>query len=323
MRIFPQNPWLRAGFIAGLPMFACAGLFGYDCWRTFSQSRAAYERIVATLDKEDPDWRWDSIHAGYKTLPPERNSYFVIRKIMDIQPGRLCLDDDKEWQWYATGELYSSSEMPDLRDEWVEPDPMPPAMADWIGHLVGKRREELNLARSLVGIPEGSHPVIYQPDYVSTRTPTLNAANDLQILLQFDACASAQLGNAAAALTDIHAMVNAARSFGEINLSCYALQHRDAGSIRAVLSLGRVLSLVEAPADGLAGLQTIFSDEAGRNLLKPALRLERAGMDKAIAFIQRLSDKKRWEIEVFVILPIVLITKNSRNPSVVTFASTY
>jgi hypothetical protein len=219
-------------------------------------------KVVAELNRSDPDWRLEHLEAKRTAVPSERNS---ARK---IEAAKRLLPAD----WSRQRQQYEKA----FGSRPVDVPPRPDQQAA-LKALRRSAAAALTEARALADVPEGRHPINYSRDYLTTRLPHGTATREVVELLSLDALGQALDGDEGAALAGCQAILNAGRSLKDEPSAIIRLA-RIAADWVAVRAAERVLRSGGPSAGKVEALQRLLEREAGEPILLTMARAERGGL---------------------------------------------
>jgi hypothetical protein len=143
-------------------------------------------------------------------------------------------------------------------------------------------------ARKLAGLPRGRHRTRYvlKPDLLDTSVSDQEKAHRVATLLGFGVLRRSEEGDAAGALADCRAIVNAGRSIGDEPAALSQTYRVMAVSLACAVAQ-RVLAQTEPRDAELAALQRLLEDEDAFPGLWVSLRADRAELHDLFTSVQR------------------------------------
>lgn len=268
-RPFWRRPLPRVVFaLLLLAVVGVAGSYAYVRYRDGRELAAA----IAETDALDPGWRLDDLDARRKDIPDEENAALVV---MQIKAGLPPVWPPRPAE--EPGEVLNRPAL-DQRLGDVPPEAqLSPEDAKELREELKKVEAALAKARALERLREGRFPLKWSKDFIST-TVKCQDAREVARLLQADATARAQDGDADGALESGRAILIAGRSIGDEPLLMSQLVRMAIASV-AVASIERTLAQGQPSECALAKTQQLLQDEEQVPRLLIAARGERAGQD--------------------------------------------
>lgn len=256
--LVPPRPGLRRWLIF-LLVLVTALVGGYWVLLDVGAQREV-DRVMAELDRTDPEWRLEEIELSRPIVPVERDSAVLVRK--------LILELSRPGIGLLLRETYLANLQPERRLTESQLQTLQAALAP----LAQERAEALRLK----DLPQGHFPIKYHDDYIGTDLSLSLSARRLWPFLRCDAYLRAEEADLAGAVAACRALLNAIRSVGDEPMILTQLD-RLAGHTFFTRTLERVLAQGEAPEADLKDLQALVEREADEPILLHALRGARAG----------------------------------------------
>jgi serine/threonine protein kinase len=230
-------------------------------------------KVVAELDRTDPDWRLEQIEAKRPVIPDDQNGalqIFAFRDaVSDMRGQPRSRTSSSAWQSEGLRERLVALETMSPTARLTEAD-----ATDFRAEL--KRVEPaLTQARKLADFPRGRFPIAHKRDAVSTLLPHVAQARYLVRLLYLDAVMHVHDGDRPDAVRDCLAMAHAANSLRDEPLLISQLA-RMAMFRTAVHVLEHLTARFSCTDEELATLQAVLADAATDPVLTTAARCERA-----------------------------------------------
>lgn len=257
--------WLkRLAVTVGVCLLTGTGYTVGDRYLTRRAGEAELAGVLADLDATDPGWRLDDLLAAREARfpPPDRNPMELVRRVHKTVPPVF-----EKWE----------IDQPDWRDG--EPNRRPsPLMSGGLACVRDECRAAIDEFRRLKDMPPGGYHLDVKPNPLNTLLEPTQQARTAAALLFLDATAAALAADPDRAVTSAHACLAAGRGIGDEPFLISMLARTAIGMV-AVRSAERTLGLAE-PRAGLAELQSAVLTEADTPTLEPALRGERAMLDR-------------------------------------------
>jgi hypothetical protein len=278
-RVSRSRQWLKR--LAGLLLLLFLGLVGLY----FLEAHWAEQQLqeaAAEAERLDPGWRWDELQAARVKLPAGQNSADQLLAARKLLGG--------SWPPAPPAPAGASAPEPQTLDQVLAKAPanvlLDEDFAAELGQELDRVAPGVVAARRLSELPQGRHPLVLAPDFVSTRMDSIQDARMIATLLRLDAARLSQEGNLDRALDSCRAAVNVGRSMND-ELFLIALLVRCACLGQSLAALERTLANGEAGADGLRATQELLQleERSMQPALLHALRGERAGGQQAIQFL--------------------------------------
>ncbi len=278
-RFLPRTPYLL-GVLLQFVMVGSVGLGMYSAWRVHQR----LEEAMAVAEIDDPYWRLDDLLAHREPVPYAENAAVVVAEALDLMP--------RMWPPPAPpkGRKPQTSKE-ELGEAFARLGSMPEnlkldmATARSIEAELDKRREALQIARTLVHYDRGRHELTIGPTVIDTQLPETQATRNATRLLCIDAALRADRGALDGALESCRASVVVGRSIGDEPFMISQLVRIAIGSY-TMQATRRVLGQGQPSDAALARIQSLILDERDEPLLLHAVRGERAQMDELIRRIR-------------------------------------
>jgi hypothetical protein len=261
--------WLgRAALIVlGLCVAGAAALWLWLEWEA-RQGRAQLAAVLAETDESDPRWRWEQIEEDFAAIPDAENSALVIKRLAASlgrkEPGR--------------------PKQPGGRGPLDDPPPpnvrLSEARLGLLREELADLRPGLTLAQSLKDYPRGRATVRMADEFYGTLVPHVYDARTAATVLRLDVERSLHEGQAGRVPDRVRATLRAGASLRDDPFFISAVVRVALRSL-AVRLIERSLGLGELSDETCRGLIALLQEEDKENLLLPAARGERAGMDHA------------------------------------------
>jgi hypothetical protein len=222
------------------------------------QARLDLEKTIAELDRTNPRWRIDDIHADRNQVPPDKNSAFVVAAAKKLLPTAWKSELEEELSRVAPPRI--------LRQDQV----------DRLIAELHPLQTAVEKARELRDLPQGRINLLSRPDFFSGSLLDWQGARQVATLLNLDVARHIQLKQMEDALNSNRAMVNAGRSLGD-EPGMIPFFYRLLVTKMALLNLERILAQCELKGPQLEECQDALREESDVPLFLLAMRGERAG----------------------------------------------
>lgn len=229
--------------------------------------------VLAVLDADDPEWRWDALEAKRAAIDDERNSALLVAELAAMLP--------EEWPEQASP----------LR-EALDLDPTDPLTNEQIEKLLlalDEHQAVLAKARLLAHLPSGCYPARSLEEVLSEPPPYLAGARALGNLLWLDAALLARGRKTDEALALSRCLLNVGRSVGD-DPDLQAQLLRIESRRLAWSSIERALAHGEASADALQTAQQLLAEEQAQPVLLSAMLGHRARMHEVMSRLEANAD---------------------------------
>ena len=167
-------------------------------------------KVVAELDRNDPDWRPEEIEAKRSKIPDNENGALQIiefRKAAGELTGRPYPSSEGRWSNEGTQRIL------DALAQYSPPDRLSQGDAT-ASRLELKRVAALvPVAQRMLAFPRGRFMIQHSRDSFGTLMPDIQAGRDAISLLVLDALVQIQEGNRHEAVNDCMTMLNIARYY--------------------------------------------------------------------------------------------------------------
>jgi len=271
--------WLkRLATCLALALLALVGLYFLEGhW-----ANQELEQAVAETERLDPGWRWDELQAARVKLPAGQNSADQLlnaRKLLG-----------SSWPPVPPAAAGPDAPEPQTLDQVLAKVPanilLDEDFAAELGQELDRIAPAVVVARRLSELPQGRHPIVLAPDFVSTRMDSIQDARTIATLLRLDAARLSQEGSLDRALDSCRAAINVGRSMNDEQF-LIALLCRCACLGQSLTALERTLANGEAGADSTRATQELLQleERSMQPALLHALRGERAGGQQAVQFL--------------------------------------
>lgn len=218
------------------------------------------EEALAELDRTDLGWRLADIEAARAVIPDEENGALVATTAASMLPQSWPPNElDEKLRKLEPVELLDNDLVVKLRDE------------------LGQHEKALDLARKLVQLPRGRHPIHYERNVYETRLPSQGRVRATTQLLWYEAILRSHDNEMHGAMSACRAALNAGRSLGD-EPTLVSQMIRNACVISACQATERVLAQGEPVVDDLAAMMELLRLEETHNSYSIGVRGERAGL---------------------------------------------
>ena len=223
------------------------------------RANSGLQSAIDEADRLDPRWRWEDIQADRANFPSGQNGADKIVAIHRLKPA--------SWPASKIDELFV--DLPPERQ-------LNKLQIIGLKLLLQPAGPALAEARSLIDTPRGRHPITYNPNFIGTLLPTIQATREGVALLRYDVYDKAQAGDIDGAIRSCHAAIHAGCSIGDepiliaqlVRIACQAV---------AINLLERASAQGEPSAAVLAAFQARLEAIEPEPLLLYGLRGERGG----------------------------------------------
>jgi hypothetical protein len=258
-----RRRWLwRLGAVLLLALPAAAGTYLLFSGRgtqpregtTRDPAEEELRLALEEADRLDPGWRLADLEAKRRDYADAENSAVCIRAVDKLLPA--------DW---------TAAELP-------EPKPVYLCYSDEQADLVRQQLEKcvpaLSEARRLRSLPGGRHPIVWAPDFVSTKVDYLGPVSRCAYLLEWEVAWQLLDGNVDEALAACRNEIHVGRSNGDAPLPMCHIS-RLACEMGAARNVERILAHGAPSSDSLRVVQQMFEEQAAQPSFLSMLRGER------------------------------------------------
>lgn len=226
-------------------------------------------RVIAEIERTEPQWQWDDVQARRAVVPPERNGADLL-----LEARRLIPETDVK--------------LPLEQTLWVLPPKgqLEPAVIQQLRAERARLAAALDVARRLQDFPDGRFAIAYTCDSASTNWDDLLKSRVVSDLLWLDAVLRAEDGEPDNALASCCSIVNAARSVGDEPILVPQLLRAVCHSI-AIQCMERVLAQGQPSDTALMRAQRLLELELTVPQLLLAAQGERAFIHRTMEAFTR------------------------------------
>ncbi len=239
---------------------------------------------VAAADRDDPNWRLDSLLAHREQVPDAENSALVMDEVTALvpaswpdRPARIMNDPGSAAE--------PVKEAFDQLDETPGNVKLSDSAAEALRGDLKSHDKAIRLARTLANFRRGRHELKIGPTVFDTPLAQSQQARIVARLLAADAAIQAQDGKFDAALDSCRAIFAAGRSIGDEPFLISGLVRIAIGEV-GLKATERVLGQGEASDETLVRLQEVILDEMSQPLLLVGVKGERAVLAEVIARVR-------------------------------------
>jgi hypothetical protein len=263
-------------------------------------------RVVAELDRTDPDWRLERIEAKRKVIPDDKNSAALVRmvrrlfdvqflrgpnkgkyrnlvmrrgllgKLNELYPELTAAELEEIFQGRTEGAQSISSIDNSLKD-LTPGTPLSPERAATLRMALENAGPALAEARLVTNFPEGRHAVAWTRSMFDTLLPHTDDLRLTSKLLEGDAVLQSHDGRMGQALTAWRALVNTGRSIGDEPLAISQIVRM--GTVeRAVACLEWMLAERSLSESNLSVVQEMLQEEVRHPTFEIMIRGDRGGI---------------------------------------------
>jgi hypothetical protein len=230
---------------------------------------------VAEADRLDPGWTLDELEAKRAAVPDAENSAPIL-----IRAKQLCPQNWPFWQYPTPNEQPSDEEArsrleTEFSDNALQNVQLSQEALKALRDEVKRASDALKEARKAADMPRGRFSVTYAPDGVSTLLPHTQETRTIATVLSLDAMLRAEEKDAAGALDDCRAIINAGRCIGDEPIMISTLVRIAVRSV-ATKRVAWILAQTEPSEKDLARIQGVFEEEIKVPLMLYGARGERA-----------------------------------------------
>jgi hypothetical protein len=260
-------------------MLAAVLLVGAGAGFLFLRSDPSQQELreaIAEADRLDPGWRFDELEARRKPIRDEDNAALAILAARQHIPN--------SWPPSNPRRASGSGVFPSVVEEGLAYLPPEILLTEQLTRDLDADLADVEPAlveaRKLKRLSEGRYPVTWTPDVIGSGL-TSQEARPVANLLEWEAVALAQRGQAGEALATARAVLVAGRSIGDEPL-LISVHIRKAIGVQAMRCMERMLAQGTPPPAALKAAQDLLIDEEAQPLLLIAFRGERGATQRAI-----------------------------------------
>jgi hypothetical protein len=241
---------------------------------------------IAEADRVDPGWRIEDIERNREVVPPVDNSAILMADVHALLP-----DDWKRAEMRGSGIGGGPVPMRGMMLFSALPLESPnvllsTGLADAVRDECKRLSEAIAKSRKLVHHPKGRYDVVFPTDYIGMRLDHVQDARTIARLIDFDALARVQEGDADGALESCRALLNAGRSIGDEPLLLSQIV-RISITTMTCSAVERTLARGEPGDEALAAMQNALAAEAEVPYAETGLRGERGLVFRMIGSMGR------------------------------------
>jgi hypothetical protein len=268
-----ESRWFRAKpILLGLMFLILVGVaLGLGWWiYVWTQGANRLNATIASLDKQDPGWRWEELQAKRAAVPDAENGALGVEAAFKLlpknRPSQPAGPDNESEQKSVVEQITDLEPNTQLNEEQIKE----------LRAELAKAKPALDEARKLAGLPAGRYPPIRPEDVLSGgRSDYAQHPRPIANLLIEDSALLTQDQQPDAALASSRAILNAGRALGDdpwaiaqlVRIACRRL---------TVIATERILAQGQPSESALRASQQLLLDEEQQPLLLYALRGERA-----------------------------------------------
>jgi hypothetical protein len=272
MRSHSQRKFTILALIVLVPLILAFGVHSYLSVIGSRDLRDALEEA----SRDDPHWQLTDLEEMRAPVPDQENSATQVQAVRQLLP--------QNWpQWTVAKNAQDTQYGIDVREvlntsfQELQPErQLSGPQIEAVRAELTRVEPALAAARKLTDMPWGRFPIVWAPDFITTRLDQQQGARHVVILLGFDALLKAQDQDYDGALLSCRAALNTSRALGDEPLLISQLIRVACRSV-ALKRIERIVAQGQPSSALLLNLQSDLRNEAEQPLLLWALRGERAG----------------------------------------------
>ena len=221
------------------------------------QARARLDRVIAELDRNDPNWRLEDLDRDTARPPDDQNCTLVIQQILKEKPPN----------WPSATVQNKLSNLDPQRQLDV-------TQAQLLKHEMHRSPATLALVHKLAGLKRGYFKMYWPADPIAALLPLVQETREIASIAKYDAQLRAQEKDFDGALKSCRAILVAGRASDPIGSLINALV-RFAIEAVCIGEIERTLAQGEPSERALAAVQNLLEDELAQPHFQHAFRYER------------------------------------------------
>jgi hypothetical protein len=271
-RLLPSRRW-AIRIVGGVLLSFAIFVLGRWIWWEYTRAQGEKELAAAITETGalDSRWRWEQIEEDREQVPDEENSILVMKRYYEALPRNRPNEPWNSWSADSLKMPNGEKLLPEASDNRrLDDDRLSKLMEE-----LNKNETSLEIARSLKGYPRGRAIVQITPNVLDTRLPHVDWCRSASDMLVLDIEQLLHRNGFDKVWSRVTAILHTGAGLrGEWTLILQLV--RIAVRAKAVRRIERILAMGVSQPDSLRNAQAHLLVEESEDLLKPAIRGERA-----------------------------------------------